>query len=121
MSDSDITRGTDEHLRQAARVEALARRARVGRVLPDDLGPERDEPVQRLVEAVEDGTLQLLVAREALGSKVLEGPVAPDDATREQHRAAWARALLEDDRLGAEFASARRRAEAGHPGSGDEH
>ena len=46
--------------------------------------------------------------------------MAPDHAAREQHRAAGAVALLEDDRRSAELARARRGDEAGHAGAGDE-
>ena len=121
MVDSDIPGRADERLCQAARLEALPRRAGIGRVLPDDLRAKRDQPLERLVEAVEDGALQLLVAAGTFSAEVLEGAVAPDDAAREQHRSARARALLDYGRPRPELTGARCRAEAGHPGAGYEH
>jgi hypothetical protein len=121
LSDSDIPGRPDERFGQAARVETLSGGARVGRVLRDDRWPERDKPVERLVEAVEDRTLELLVAAGALGTEVLERAVPPDDAAREEHRAARPRAFLQHDRLRAELTGPRSSTEAGHPGSRNYH
>ena len=121
MAETDISGRPDEHVRQASRVEALPGRARVRRVLPHDLGPERDEPVEPFVEPVEHEPLEPLVAVRTLAAKVLERQVTPDDAAREEHRPARAVALLEHDRLGPELAGARSSAQAGHPSSGDDH
>ena len=55
----DVARGSDEHLGQSARVEALPDRARVPRLLPDDGRAERLEPRQRVVEPVDDQPLEI--------------------------------------------------------------
>jgi hypothetical protein len=67
---------------------------------------------------IEDHALQLLVAAGALGAKVREVSVPPDDAARQEHRPAGPVAFLEDERLGTQLASARGRAKAGHPRAG---
>ena len=121
MSDSDITGRPHENVGEAARVEALPGRERVRRVLPDDLRPQRNQPVERLVERVEEHPLEPFVTAGALAPEVLEGSVAPDDTAREEHRAARPVALLQHDWVGAELAGARGCAEAGHPGAGYEH
>src|SRR5436309_12614610 len=121
MSDSDITSRPHENFGEAARFESLPGRERVRRVLPDDLRPQRDQPGERLVERLEQHALKPFVAPGALAPKVLERPVAPDDAARKEHRAARPVALLQHDRVGAELAGARGGAEAGHPGAGYEH
>ena len=64
---------------------------------------------------------QLLVAAGTLGAEVLERLVPPDDAAREQHRAARPRAFLQHDGLRPELAGARGRTEPGHPRAGDKH
>ena len=50
----------------------------------------------------------------------LEIPVPPDDPTREQHRAARARAFLVDDDVGPELPRGHGRDEAGHTRSRDD-
>src|SRR5262249_32150301 len=103
----------------AARLEALSGRARVRRLLPDDRRALRDEPLERVVEPLPDETLQAFVAARALGAELLEPPVSPDDAAREQHRPADARPLFADDRAESELAGARCGDEPGHAGARD--
>src|SRR5439155_20205448 len=96
----------DERLRQALRFEALAGRARVRRLVRDDLGAEGNEPLEPLVEAVEDRPLQRLVALWTFAPEVLERVVAPDDAAREEHRASGPVTLLEHDGIGPKLSRA---------------
>ena len=72
---SGARRPAREQRGQRTRVEPLAGRARVLRVLPDRLGAERDEPRERVVEPLPDEPLQRLVAARALGAEVLLGQV----------------------------------------------
>ena len=107
-----------KRVRQALRVEALPSRQRVGRLLPDDLRPKRDQPLERLVEALEHDPLEVLVAAWALSAEVLECAVAPDHAAGEQHRAARPVAFLDEKWMDTELAGASSRAEPGHPRAG---
>ena len=116
--EGDVAR---EQRSERPRVEALAGRARVLGVLPHGLGAERDEPGERVVEALPDQPLQRLVAAGTLGAKVGPFPMAPDDAAREQHRAAGARPLVDETRPQAELARPRGAHEPGHAGARDEH
>src|SRR5215470_15612307 len=115
----ELARHPDECLRQTARVEALPRRARVAGLVPDDRRAERLEPCDPVVQPLPDRALQTLVSGRALRSEVVPLPKAPDDAAREQHRAAGSRPFLVDDGRGAESAGVRGSAEARHPGAGD--
>ena len=52
-----VTDGAHEGLGQAGRVEALADRARVARIVLDDRSTERLEPLDRIVELLDDQAL----------------------------------------------------------------
>jgi hypothetical protein len=65
--------------------------------------------------------LEPLVACGAFTAEVLEAPVAPNDAARQQHRAPRTAPLLVHDGSTTELARPRGGAEAGHPGARDEH
>ena len=114
-------RARGEQRGERARIESLARRARVLRVLPHRLGAERDEPRERVVETLPYEPLERFVAARALGPEVLPPEVTPHDAAREQHRAADARPLLDHHRLEPQLARAHGGDEPGHAGSHDEH
>src|SRR5207244_11686532 len=98
---------------------AAAARGRVPRLALHHRRAEPLEPVETVVEAIDDLPLERRVAARALVPEGRERSVAPDDPAREQHRAARPLALLEDDRLGAELAQPGGRAETGHTGAGD--
>src|SRR5205085_416911 len=80
---------------------------------------ERLEPDNPFVEPLEDELLEQRIPAGALRAELLERPVAPDHAAREEHRAAGAVALLEDDGSRPELARPRGRRQAGHAGAGD--
>src|SRR5581483_8956625 len=105
-----------EELRERARVEALARRQGILRVLPHRLRSERDEPPERIVEALVDQTLQVLVAVGTLPPEVVPLAMPPDHAAREQHRAAGTSPLLDEARAQTELARTRGTDEPGHAG-----
>src|SRR5207248_7070745 len=109
----------DERVGEAARVEALPDRPRIAGLVCDHRRAERLEPRDAVVEALPHEPLQALVAGRALRPEVVPFAEAPDDAAREQHRAARPRSLLVDDRRRAELARTRRRAQAGHAGTRD--
>ena len=104
---------------QRPRIEPLAGRERVLGVLPHRLGAERYEPVERVVQPLPDEPLQRRVAAGALGAEVVPLEVPPDDAAREQHRAAGARSLLDQPRREPELARARGAHEPGHASACD--
>ena len=84
----DVTGRLDEESRQRTRVVPAAGRERVLGVAPDRLGAERLEPAERLVEPLPDQPLEPLVAAGTFGAEALPLQMAPDDAGREEHRAA---------------------------------
>src|SRR5205814_10348429 len=98
---------------------ATARRERVLGVAPDRLGPERLEPAERVVEPLPDQPLQPLVAALALGAEALPLQVPPDDAGREEHRAADPGSLLQHPGLVPELAEPHGGDEPRHPGASD--
>src|SRR4051812_586346 len=106
---------------QRTGIEPLSRRAGILRVLPHRFRPKRHEPRERVVEPLPDQPLQRLVAAGALGAKCLEVDVPPDDAAREEHRAARPRSLLQHARAEAELAGARGAHEPGHAGACDDY
>src|SRR6188472_2815870 len=120
MVEADGAGSFSECFGEAARVEALADRARVARLALEDRSAERLEPVEPFVQALEDQALQGGVAAGTLRAEVLELAVAPDDAAREEHRSAGTVALLEHDRLGAELTRTRGRGQSGHARTGNE-
>ncbi len=89
--------------------------------VPHRLRAERDEPRERVVEPLPHEPLERLVAAGTVGAEVVPLVVAPDDAAREEHRAAGAHALLDDDRVEAELARADGGDEARHPAPAIEH
>ena len=103
---------------QGLGLEALPDRLWIAGVV-HNRGVERGQPLEGLVQALDDHPLQGRVAAGALGLEVLERSVAPDDAAREEHRAAGAVALLQHDRLGPELARSRGGDQAGHARSVD--
>jgi hypothetical protein len=117
LAKADLAGGSQQRFGEALGVEADAGGERVLGLARHDRRAERLEPLEPIVEPLEDQPLQRLVAASALRAELLEASVAPDHAAREQHRAARPRPLLQHDRLGAELARAGSRAEAGHPGS----
>ena len=107
--------------RQPARLEAQAGRARVLGLAPDR--PRRATRARRATRrAARRSAAEAAVAAGAFGAEPAQTPVAPDDAAREQHRAAGPVALLQHERP---CPSSRRRAAArGRPsraGDEDEH
>src|SRR5215471_666521 len=82
----DVARGGSERLRHPARIEALADRARVARLVPDDRRTKRLEPRNPVVEVLPDRALQAFVAGRAFGAKVLPLAETPDHTARQQHR-----------------------------------
>ena len=103
-----------ERVDDAPRVEALADRPRVAGLVPDDRRAARLEPSDRVIEPLPDHALQPLVAAGALAAKVLPLAMPPDDAGREQHRAADARPLLAHGDIASELTEPRGRDEPGH-------
>jgi hypothetical protein len=97
---------------------ADAGRARVAGLALGDVTPERLEPPEVAVEAVEHEPLELGVAVGRFGAEELEVAVAPDDAAREQHRAAGPVALLEHRHVRPELARVGGGAQPGHAGAG---
>src|SRR5207237_5808416 len=120
MSGLDIPGCSYEYFGQSARVEAPADRARVLRLSRDDRGAERLEPVQPVIELLDDQLLEARIAGRAFTPESLEAAVAPDDPARQHHRAARPVAFLEHDGRNAELASARCSAQPGHAGAGDD-
>src|SRR5207248_3294568 len=104
-----------ERLGEPARVEALADRPRIARLVLDHWRAKRLEPRDALVEPLEDQPLEGRIAARALGAEVAERSVAPDHAAREEHRATGPVALLVDERLRAELARTSGGAQTRHP------
>jgi hypothetical protein len=104
----------------AVRLEACAGCERIPRVPSRDRCAERLQPVEIGVQALEEESLQELVALRAFGPKGLEVPMAPNDAAREPHRPAGTVELLEDERLGAQAAGLGGSREPCHSGAGDD-
>src|SRR5947207_1084309 len=94
-----LARGAHEGAGQATRVETLIRRQGIGRLLTDDLRPQPDQPYERLVEAVEHGSLKAFVPAGAFSAEILEREVTPDHAAGEQHRATRPVALFDEQRM----------------------
>ena len=69
-----------ERFDHAARIEPLADRARIARLLPHDRRAARDEPRDRVVEAFPHESLQPLVAAGAFRTERVELAVTEDDA-----------------------------------------
>ena len=109
-----VARSADERLGQLTRIEPHADRVRIARLLPHDLGAQRAQPLEAVVQALDHLALQLRVAAGTFRAERIEVAVAPHDARGQQHRAAGPVALFVDDRLEAELARACGRAEAGH-------
>src|SRR4029450_271486 len=99
MAQRDLSRSAYQRAGQATRVEALADRARVARLVLEHRCAERLEPLDPVVEALDDQPLERRIPARALGPEALERPMAPDDDAREHHRASDAGALLEHERL----------------------
>src|SRR5581483_9374951 len=121
LADPQRGRPLDERVRELPRVESLAGRQWVLRVLRRDVGALAAQPLERVVQALPDEPLKPLVACRALAAKHLPLPVPPDDAGAEHHRAAGPRSLLVHDRSEAELASADGGDEPRHPRAGDDH
>src|SRR6187551_1314107 len=103
---------------QTPRVEALADGSRVAGLMLDDRRSERLQPLDRLVQPLDDQALQGRIPARAFLLERIERSVAPDDAAREEHRAARSIALLQHDRFGSELARPRGGGQAGHACSG---
>ena len=121
MSRLNVPRRPHEHIRQAARIEAPADRARVLCLGADERGAQRLQPVECVVELFDDQPLKPGIGGRALAPEVVKRAVSPDDAARQQHRAARPVALLEHGGRDAELPGARGRAQPGHAGAGDIH
>src|SRR5436190_14299523 len=120
MSGLDGARRAHERVGQAARVEPPSDRPGIACLSPHDGGAQRLEPVERVVEALDDEPLQARVAVRALATELVERAVAPDNPARKQHRAAGPIAFLEHCRRSSELASARSGAQSGHAGAGND-
>src|SRR5437899_10372808 len=71
MAELDASR---EGVGQAARVEALADRARISGLALDDRRSERLEPLEAFVEPLDDLTLESRVTPRALGAEAFQRP-----------------------------------------------
>ena len=108
-----------EQARSAARVEAPADRARVAGLVLDDPRSERLEPVEAVVQPLDDQPLQRGVAAghsARKSSSVRWRQMTPLERSIEPPGAV---ALLENERLRPELARPRGRDEAGHARTGD--
>jgi hypothetical protein len=94
--------GLHERLRQARRVEARAAGQRVAGLARHNRRAERFQPAQVLVQALEEQSLEALVAVRALFPEALQPPVAPHDGARQPHRTTRPGELLQHKRLGAQ-------------------
>src|SRR5205085_3396171 len=83
-----------KQLGERPRVEAAAHGERITGIALLNRRPQLLEPVERVVEALVDDPLELRIAARALRAEALEVTVAPDEATRQEHRAARPVALL---------------------------
>ena len=119
MAQRDLSGSAHQSFGQPARLEALADRARVSRLVLEHRCAQRLQPLDPLVELLDDHLLEDWIPSRTLGPEALECPMAPDDAAREQHRTTRAVAFLEHERLRTEFPGPRRRRQPGHPGSRD--
>ena len=120
LAERDLAHLPRQRLRQRLRVEAPPDRARIaGRRLHRRAGGSL-EPVERVVEPLVDEPLQDRLAARAVLAERLERPVPPDDAARQEHRAARTVALLHHPRRTAELAEARSGDEPRHAGAGDD-
>src|SRR6186997_1396176 len=103
---------------QTPRVEALADGSRVAGLMLDNRRSERLQPLDRLVQPLDDLALQGRVPARAFLLEGFERSVAPDDAAREEHRAAGPIALLQHDGLGPELPRPCGGGQAGHARTG---
>src|SRR5262249_54242317 len=115
LTEAHVAGCTRQRLGQAARIEALADGARIAGLVLDDRRAERLEPGDPVVEPLPDGALETLVAGRTLGAEIVPLAEAPDDAAREEHRAARAHPLLVDHGGRAERPRLRTRAQPSPP------
>src|SRR6185437_10232272 len=108
-----------QRVRQATWVEAAPDDAWVAGLGRHERGAQRLEPVECVIEPLDDQPLEPRVAVRALAAEFVERAVAPDDPARKQHRAARPIAFLEHHRREAELSGPRRGAEPGHARAGD--
>src|SRR4029077_18651150 len=118
---ANVTSHAHERLGQAARIETLADGARITGVVLDDRRTERLQPRETVVDSLPHHTLERLIATWTLRTKLVPLTEAPDDAAREEHRAARTRSLLVHHGRRAELASAGRRGQTGHAGPRDDY
>src|SRR6266516_5087552 len=121
MSHLNVPGRPREHIRQAARIEAPADRARVRRLGGDERGAQRLQPVECVVELFDDQPLEPWITGRALAPEVVQRAVAPDNGARQQHRAPRPAALLEHSGRDAELPGARGHAQPGHAGACNDH
>ena len=120
LSESHVTGTPRERLRQPARIEPLTDRAGIAGLVRDDGRAERLEPGDSVVEPLPHDPLQALVAAWTLRAEFVPLAESPDDAARQQHRAAGPRSLFVDDRRCAELARTHGRAQPGHTPARDD-
>ena len=72
MAEEDVACLPGQRVGQAARVEAHADRARITRLALGDAGAERLEPLERLVQLLDDQACSVGIAAGALGPELLE-------------------------------------------------
>ena len=120
LAEPQLAAVPDERRRQGVRVEADADRGGVARLPAHHRRAELLQPPQVDVEPLVHEALEHGVAAGALAAEVVELAVPPDDPAREQHRAARAVALLEDEHARATGGRLRRGDEPGHSGPGDD-
>ena len=89
-------------------------RQRVARLAREQLDAERLQPVERVVELLDDRSRERLVCPQGTAPGGRRASDSASEAAREEHRAARPRALLVDDRRGAELAG-RGRPRPGRP------
>jgi hypothetical protein len=102
------------------RIEPGAGRQRITGLTREQLDSERLQPVERVVELLDDHTGERLIRARALLQVEVDRAKAPSEAAGEKHGPARPRALLVDDRLRAELARPGRSTQAGHAGPGDD-
>ena len=119
-SQLDVACRPGEHFRQPVSVEPPAHGARIPGLRLDHGSPERLQPVERVVEPFDDLALKPRIPVRALVPEIVQRAVAPDDAAREQHRAARPVTLFQHRRRGTKLAGASGRAEPGHARARDD-
>ena len=115
LAEANATRGANECVRQSARVEPLADRARVPRLVLHHGRAERLEPRDPVVELFPDDALQLFVAGRTLRTEVVPLAETPDDAARQEHRPARPCSFLVHERRRPELACACSGGQPRHP------